>query len=154
MTRFGKISAFWHNFDGLFLIWQNVEPTLANLLHYCADFHCCKRPNIENNLTIRSQCTVSHIIWKADFFLFWPIRRYFYFALTMLIVSLSTQRYGDKEQIVFGSSGQHGCLRLRQSEFESPWSLQLFLYNLCVEKNENKPKEAVVGQIFKSEQLV
>ena len=25
----------------------NVEPTLANLLHYWANFHCCSWPNIE-----------------------------------------------------------------------------------------------------------
>ena len=41
VTRFGEISPLWQNFtslreilDGLFLIWQNVEPSLANLLHY------------------------------------------------------------------------------------------------------------------------
>ena len=29
-------------FNGLFLFWQNTEPTLANLGHYWANFHCCK----------------------------------------------------------------------------------------------------------------
>ena len=36
------------------LIWQNAEPTLANSLHYWANFQCFKWPNIENNLTIWS----------------------------------------------------------------------------------------------------
>ena len=54
VTRFGKISPLWQNFtslwanfDSLFLIWQNVEITLANLVHYWAKFHSCQRPNIE-----------------------------------------------------------------------------------------------------------
>ena len=41
VTRFGEISPLWRNitrlwqfFDSLFLFWQNVKPTLANLLHY------------------------------------------------------------------------------------------------------------------------
>ena len=39
---FGKIlSQLWQFFYSLFLIWQNVEPTLPNLLHYWANFHCC-----------------------------------------------------------------------------------------------------------------
>ena len=40
-TRIGKISplwqtitSLWQKFDGLFLIWQNAEPTLANLRRY------------------------------------------------------------------------------------------------------------------------
>ena len=36
------------------LIWQNAEPTLANSLHYWANFQCFEWPNIENNLTIWS----------------------------------------------------------------------------------------------------
>ena len=54
VTRFGEISSFWQNFtsllqifDSLFLIWQNIEPILANLLHCWGNFHCCKWPNIE-----------------------------------------------------------------------------------------------------------
>ena len=54
VTRFGKISPLWQkftrsraSFNGLFLIWQNAEPTLANLGHYWANFHCCKWPNLE-----------------------------------------------------------------------------------------------------------
>ena len=41
VTRFGEISPLWQNFpslwqisDSLFLIWQNVEPTLTNLVHH------------------------------------------------------------------------------------------------------------------------
>ena len=37
------------HFDGLFFTWQIAEPTLANLRHFWAKFHCCKWPN---NLTI------------------------------------------------------------------------------------------------------
>ena len=54
VTIFGEISPLWQNFTslwqlfgGLFLIWQNSQPTLVNLLHYWAKFHCCKWPNIE-----------------------------------------------------------------------------------------------------------
>ena len=54
MTRFGEISALWQSFtnlwkifEGLFLIQQNLEPTLANFLHYWAHFHFCKWENIE-----------------------------------------------------------------------------------------------------------
>ena len=39
---------------GLFLIWQNAEPTLANLWHYWANFHCCKWSYLKNNITIWS----------------------------------------------------------------------------------------------------
>ena len=42
-----KFPSLWQIFDSLFLIWQNAEPTLANLWHYWANFHCCKWPNIE-----------------------------------------------------------------------------------------------------------
>ena len=45
VSRFVKISALWPNFDCSFFIWQNVEPTLANLLHFWAHFHCYKRSN-------------------------------------------------------------------------------------------------------------
>ena len=54
VTRFGEISLLWQKFTGLlqffegfFLIWQNDEPTLANLWHYWANFHCCKWPKFE-----------------------------------------------------------------------------------------------------------
>ena len=39
-----------------FVFGKNNEPTLANLWQYWANFHCCKWPNIENNLTIWSHC--------------------------------------------------------------------------------------------------
>ena len=42
-----KFTSYWKIFDALFLIWQNAEPTLANLSHFWANFHCCKWPNIE-----------------------------------------------------------------------------------------------------------
>ena len=42
LTRFDEISpSFGQFFDSLFLIRQNVEPSLAKLVHYCANFHCC-----------------------------------------------------------------------------------------------------------------
>ena len=54
VTRFDKIAPFWQNFTSLcqkfhslFLMWQNAEPTLANLCHYVANFHCYKWQNIE-----------------------------------------------------------------------------------------------------------
>ena len=42
--HFGKIL---QSFEGLFLIWQIIKTTLANLLHYWAKFHCYKWPNID-----------------------------------------------------------------------------------------------------------
>ena len=63
VTRFGEILPLWLKFTslwqickGLFLIWQNAEPILANLWHFWANFLYCKWPNIENNLTIWSHC--------------------------------------------------------------------------------------------------
>ena len=54
VSRFGEMSPqwqnlkhLWQNFDCLFFIWQNVEPTLANVLHYWAHFHRYKWPNNE-----------------------------------------------------------------------------------------------------------
>ena len=54
VTQFGEISplgqkfpSLWQNFDSLFLIRQNAEPTLANSWHCCANFQCSKWPNIE-----------------------------------------------------------------------------------------------------------
>ena len=48
VTRFGKIlplwqrfTSIWQFFDSLFLIWQNAEPTLANLVHFWANLHAC-----------------------------------------------------------------------------------------------------------------
>ena len=54
VTRFGefsplwqKLTSLWQILDSLFLIWQNVEPTSANLVHYWVHFHCYWCPNIE-----------------------------------------------------------------------------------------------------------
>ena len=44
------------------------------------------------------------------------------------------------------SSGRRACLLLRQSEFESCWSLQFFC-NICVWKERKKQKEARVGPL-------
>ena len=59
VTRFGEISpilqkvlSLWP-MDSWFLIWQNVEPSLANLVHYWPNFHCCWRPNINNLVTLK-----------------------------------------------------------------------------------------------------
>ena len=68
--HFGKSLRLWQIFNGLFLIWQNAEPTLANLLHYWANFHCCKWPNLEkysNHLVtllwrdVRREVLVAHL---------------------------------------------------------------------------------------------
>ena len=63
VTRFDKISLLWQNctsiwyfFHSLFLMWQNVETTLANLLHCWANFHRFKWPN---NVNIWSHCSDS-----------------------------------------------------------------------------------------------
>ena len=48
------------------------------------------------------------------------------------------------------SSGQHARLLLRQSEFESRWSLQFFSVKFVLGKNENKQNEAQIGP-FKKE---
>ena len=53
-------------FDSLFLIWQNAEPTLANLWHYLANFHCCKWPHFEkysNHLVTLSECVGGDEFW-------------------------------------------------------------------------------------------
>ena len=40
-SYFGKsLKVFWAFLNGLFIIWQNVEPTLGNLLCFWANFHC------------------------------------------------------------------------------------------------------------------
>ena len=43
LAKFQKLSSF---FKGLFSVWHNFEPSLANFLCYWANFHCCKRQNI------------------------------------------------------------------------------------------------------------
>ena len=66
----------------------------------------------------------------------------------------------NRRQILFSndgpwlwlSTGQRTCLLLRQSEFESRWSLQFFSVNFVFEKYKNKQKEAGNGpfqNIFK-----
>ena len=52
VTRCGEISPLWQNIKKflclyLFIIWQNAQPTLGNLLCFWAHFHCCKWPNIQ-----------------------------------------------------------------------------------------------------------
>ena len=37
-----NFTSIWHIFKGLFVTWQNAEPTLAILWHYWTNFHCCK----------------------------------------------------------------------------------------------------------------
>ena len=49
-----RLTSLWQNFDGLFLIWQNVEPTLANLWLCWANFQCYNWQILKNNLTIWS----------------------------------------------------------------------------------------------------
>ena len=47
--HFGKIlKVFGQLLKALFTIWQNFEPTLANILCYWANLHPYKWPNIEN----------------------------------------------------------------------------------------------------------
>ena len=48
MTIFGEISPLWQNPQsfwqfcvGLFTIWQNFDPTLANFVYFVANFHGC-----------------------------------------------------------------------------------------------------------------
>ena len=54
VTRLGEILPTWIFFKslgpfikGLYSIWQNVQPTLANLLYFWANLQCCKLANIE-----------------------------------------------------------------------------------------------------------
>ena len=55
-------------FDGLFPIWQNAEPTLANLWHFWAIFHCYKWPNVEKEsnhlVTLVTRAYLFHIRWQ------------------------------------------------------------------------------------------
>ena len=51
---FGFISQDLQNFDTLFLIWQNIKPILANLLHCWLIFIVPNGPILNYNLTIRS----------------------------------------------------------------------------------------------------
>ena len=57
--------SIWQNFDGLFLIWQNAEPSLANFWHYWANFPCYLWPLIENNLTLWSHWWSSNKVGQS-----------------------------------------------------------------------------------------
>ena len=52
VTRFSAISPIWQNlqywaiFEGLFPIWKNFGPTLANFVCHWASFHGCKLPKV------------------------------------------------------------------------------------------------------------
>ena len=48
MTRFAKISPLWQFNEGLFIIWQNLLPTLSNFVNNWAIFHGCKWTKNEN----------------------------------------------------------------------------------------------------------
>ena len=68
MTRSGKISPLWQKFMvlwnifyGLFLIWPNAEPTLANLWHYWAIFKWSKPSGPTGSFTYFA------IAWKSNF---------------------------------------------------------------------------------------
>ena len=52
LTTFAKKSCLWQLFDSLFLIGQNIEPTLAKLVHYWANFIVANGKILKNNLTI------------------------------------------------------------------------------------------------------
>ena len=52
VTRFGEILPFWHNIkslgqivEGLFRIWQNIDPTVEKMFYHWASFHCYRWPN-------------------------------------------------------------------------------------------------------------
>ena len=58
---FGEILPFWHKFtshcyffDSLFIIWQNADPTLANLWLFRLFFFVANCQILKNNLTIWS----------------------------------------------------------------------------------------------------
>ena len=60
-------------------------------------------------------------------------------------------RNSPTTQNVFGpwwwSSGQHACLLLRRSKFESRWCSQFFPVKFLLQKTKNKQKEAGVGPL-------
>ena len=49
-----KNKRFRRLLEQLFSIWQNCEPTLANIWYFWANFHCSKWPNIEIIIAIWS----------------------------------------------------------------------------------------------------
>ena len=50
----GIFTRLWQNFDSLFLIWQNVEPTFKNWYIIGLIFIAAKGQILKNNLTIWS----------------------------------------------------------------------------------------------------
>ena len=52
VTRFGEISLLWQFFNGLFLIWQNTVPTLANLWHIGLISIVANDQILKNNISI------------------------------------------------------------------------------------------------------
>ena len=51
VTRFDEISPLWQHFEGLFLIWQNIKPTLENWLHTGIIFIVTNGQILKHNLT-------------------------------------------------------------------------------------------------------
>ena len=49
------ITSLWQFFDSLFLMWQNAVSTLANLLHYWANFPYYKWPKNGKSHWLRRQ---------------------------------------------------------------------------------------------------
>ena len=47
VTRFGQISPFWPNFEGLFSIWRKKSPTFGKFCLLFGIFYCYKWLNIE-----------------------------------------------------------------------------------------------------------
>ena len=66
VTRFGGILPLCQFFESFFLIWQNVEFTLATLLHYWAN--CCNWPNWKNNLTIWSHWSGQRDVHSSQYY--------------------------------------------------------------------------------------
>ena len=49
IRHFCKTLTVWSFVEGLFCIWQTIEPTLA-IICYWANFHRCNSPNIEQRI--------------------------------------------------------------------------------------------------------
>ena len=58
------LKAFGQLLKAFFSIWQIFEPTLTKYLRYWINFHCCKWPNIENNLAIQVTLFQSELLRK------------------------------------------------------------------------------------------
>ena len=83
-----KFSKFW----GKFSICQIVRLTLANLLYYWSNFHCCKRPDTEKYLTVWSHC----------------LRVTCCLMLTFDWISDQKRRRGDRAQVQAWGGGRGG----------------------------------------------